>query len=71
MQKDRAERHDFWQRLSLFFSPFLLKKEKEEKENEVAKIVFKSHAFLLDHAKGPEKKGSPVAKIAKPFFNAF
>ena len=32
-----AERHDFWQRLWLFFSPFLFptkKKREEEKENE-------------------------------------
>ena len=35
-----------------YFFPFSLppsKEREEEKENEVAKIVIKSHAFLLDH----------------------
>ena len=48
---DRAERHYFWPRLLLFFySPFLFlpKEREEEKENEEAKILTKSHAFLLD-----------------------
>ena len=36
---DRAERHCFWPRLWLY----------EENENELAKIVIKSHAFQLDH----------------------
>ena len=47
---DRAERNGFWPRLLLFFSPFLFppKKVEDEKENELAKIVMKSHAFLLD-----------------------
>ena len=49
---DWAERHDFWPRLWLFFSPFLFppKKREEEKENEWAQIVIKGHAFLLDHS---------------------
>ena len=38
--------HDFGYSFPLF--PFLLKKKEEEKENEVTKIVIKSHAFLLD-----------------------
>ena len=40
--------HDFG-----YFSPFLFppKKRKEEKENEVAKIMIKSHAFLLGQLK--------------------
>ena len=32
----------------LFFFSLLLQKEVREKENKVAKIVIKSHAFLLD-----------------------
>ena len=39
--------HDFWLLHTSFL--FLLKKEGREKENEVATIVIKSHAFLLDH----------------------
>ena len=39
---DRAEGQDFF---------FPKKKRVEEKENEVAKIVIKGHAFLLDHHK--------------------
>ena len=38
--------HDFGYSIPLFSS--LLKKSEEEKENEIAKIVIKSHAFLLD-----------------------
>ena len=46
----RAERHDFWPRLWLFFSPFPYppKKEGRRKGEWLAKIVIKSHAFLLD-----------------------
>ena len=49
-QLDRAERHDFWPRLWLFFSPFLfpLKKEVRRKGEWMSKSVIKSHAFLLD-----------------------
>ena len=45
---DRAERNDFWP--WLFYSPFLFppKKEGRRKGEWIAKIVIKSHAFLLD-----------------------
>jgi hypothetical protein len=39
--------HDFGYSFPFYFSS-LLKKEGREKENEVAKIVIKSNAFLLD-----------------------
>ena len=50
---DRAERHEFWPRLispCLFFSPFLFPPNKEgrRKGELIAKIVIKSHVFLLD-----------------------
>ena len=46
---DRAEGHDFWPRLWLFFSPFVFPpKKKREEEKWRAKIVIKSRAFLLD-----------------------
>ena len=47
---DQAERHGIWPRLWLFFPPFLFspKKGEDEKENELAIIVIKGHAFLLD-----------------------
>ena len=47
---DRAERHDFDHDFCYSFPLFssLLKKREEEKENLVAKLVIKSHAFLLD-----------------------
>ena len=47
---DRAERHGFYPRLWLFFSPFLFppKKRGNKKEEQLAKIVIKSHAFLLN-----------------------
>jgi hypothetical protein len=38
--------HGIGYSFALFFS--LLKKREEEKENKLAKIVIKSHAFLLD-----------------------
>ena len=38
--------HDFGYSFPLFSSP--LKKRDDEKKNEVAKIVIKSHAVLLD-----------------------
>ena len=38
--------HDFCYSFPLFSS--LLKKEGREKENEIVKIVIKSHTFLLD-----------------------
>ena len=48
---DRAERHDILYDFGYSFPLFssLLKKEEDEKENELAKIVIKSHAFLLNH----------------------
>ena len=48
-QKDMTFDHDFGYSFPLFSS--LLKKGGEEKENEVAKIVIKSHVFLLDRRK--------------------
>ena len=45
-QKGMAFDQNFFYSFPLFSS--LLKKEGREKENEVAKIVIKSHAFLLD-----------------------
>ena len=45
-QKGMTFDHDFGYSFSFFSS--LLKKERREKENEVAKIVNKSHALLLD-----------------------
>ena len=45
-QKGMTFDQDFIYSFPLF--SFLLKKEEREKENEVAKIVMKSHAFLLD-----------------------
>ena len=46
-QKGMTFDHDFSYYILLFSS--LLKKEGREKENEVAKIVIKSHAFLFHH----------------------
>ena len=48
---DLAERNDLKLRLWLFFSRFLFppKKEGRRKGEWIAKIVFLSHAFLLDH----------------------
>ena len=48
-QKGMFFNHDFGYSFPLFSS--LLKKREEEKENEVAKIVINSHAFLLDPSK--------------------
>ena len=48
-QKGMTFDHDFAYSFPLFSS--LLKKREEEKENELAKIVIKGHAFLLDHSK--------------------
>ena len=45
-QKGITFDHDFGYSIPLFSS--LLKKREEEKENELAKIVIKSHALLLD-----------------------
>ena len=45
-QKGMTFDHDFGYSFSIFSS--LLKKEGREKEDEVTKIVIKSHAFLLD-----------------------
>ena len=45
-QKGMTFDHDFTYSFPLFSS--LLKKEGREEENKVAKIVIKSHAFLLD-----------------------
>ena len=47
---DRAKRHDFWSQFLLFilllsFPLFLREKRKGER---ITKVVFKSHAFLLD-----------------------
>ena len=45
---DQTERHDFWPWLWIFFSPFLFppkKKREQEKENELATIEIKRHAF--------------------------
>jgi hypothetical protein len=43
---DCYERHDFWPRLLLFFSPFLFPSKKEGRiKNVLAKIVIKSQAF--------------------------
>ena len=44
--KDMTFDHDFGYSFQRFSS--LLKKSEEEKENELAKILIKSHAFLLD-----------------------
>ena len=51
LSMDQAERHDIWPRLWLFFSPFLSpsKKEGRRKGEWIARIIIKSHAFLLDH----------------------
>ena len=46
VQKDVTFDHDSGYSFPLFSS--LLKNREEEKENELAKIVIKSHAFLLD-----------------------
>ena len=46
---DQAERHGFWPRLWLFFSPFLFPPKKKRRKGEcIAKIEIKSHDFLLD-----------------------
>ena len=51
MNPSRSSRRAWlWPRHCLFFSPFLFsQKREEEKENELAKIVIKSHVFLIDH----------------------
>ena len=46
--------HDFGYSFPLFSS--LREKEGREKENEVAKILIKSHAFLLDRFKSATNK---------------
>jgi hypothetical protein len=46
--------HDFSYYLPLFSS--LLKKRKEEKENKLAKINIKTHAFLTGHLVCPNYK---------------
>ena len=48
-QKGMTSDHDICYFILLFSS--LLKKEVSEKENEVAKIVIKSHTFLFHHFK--------------------
>ena len=55
---DRAERHDFWSRvllyILLFFSPLFLggkNKRGSRKGGWIAKLVVKSHAFLLEMLK--------------------
>ena len=45
-QKGMTFDHDFGYSFPFFSS---LLKKKEEKENEIEKIVIKGHAFLLDH----------------------
>ena len=45
-QKGMTFDHKFGYPFPLFF--FLKNKREEEKENEIVKIVFKSHAFLPD-----------------------
>ena len=52
-QKGMTFDHDFGYSFPLSFS--LLKKEGREKKNEVAKIMIKSHAFLLDRSKSVAK----------------
>ena len=57
-QKGMTFDHDFG--YSFHLSSSLLKKREEEKENKLAKILIKSHAFLLDHYKGYHKVGEWV-----------
>ena len=59
-EKDRAERHDFYFIHDFgyyfpLFSSLLKKKREEENEKQIAKIVIKSHAFLLDQRERLDK----------------
>ena len=57
--------HDLCYFILLFSS--LLKKEGREKENDVAKIVIKSHTFLFHPVKEIHKNGSQEPAGAGPF----
>ena len=65
-QKGLTFDHDFGYPFPLFSS--LLKNREEEKENKVAKIVIKSHVFLLDQIKWCSKLGKFYIFTTCPYY---